>query len=130
VNGYLLDTHALIWWFMNSPLLGEAARRQLSETDSTVFVSAVSAYEMALKHRIGRLPEVAALIADYSRHLAGQGFTHLAVSAEHALRAGGFELGHRDPFDRMLIAQAQLEGLTLVSNERLFDRFGISRLWN
>jgi PIN domain nuclease of toxin-antitoxin system len=128
--GLLLDTHALIWWFMDSPQIGHAARTPLAAGEQPVFVSAASAFEISIKHRIGKLPEVKALLDDYYGHLDGQGFRELPVTSTHALRAGALPIDHRDPFDRMLIAQAQLEGLSLVSNERIFDRFGVIRIWD
>jgi PIN domain nuclease of toxin-antitoxin system len=129
LTALLLDTHALIWWFMDSPRLGGAVRGTVGDAEA-VFVSAASAFEIALKHRIGKLPEVAALLDGFAEHLAGQGFAELPITNGHALRAGALPMDHRDPFDRILIAQAQLEGLVLVSNERIFDRFGVNRLWD
>lgn len=92
-------------------------------------MSAASAWEIATKVRIGKLPgaiEVAEQLVDI---ISQQNFLSLPISIEHARRAGLLPGEHRDPFDRMLIAQAQIEGYTLVSNEKLFDRFGIERLW-
>jgi len=126
----LLDTHALIWWFMDSPRMGGGMRAKLEEGDEPIFVSAASAFEISLKHRIEKLPEMAALIDGFSDHLATQGFEELPISCNHALQAGSLSIDHKDPFDRMLIAQAQLESLSLVSNERIFDRFGVIRIWD
>ena len=127
---FLLDSHALIWWFIDSPNLAPRAREQIQQGDKTVFVSAATAWEIATKHRLGKLPEVDALIDDFGGHLQSQGFRQLAISADHALAAGALDIPHRDPFDRMLIAQARAEGLTLISNERAFDAFGVERLWD
>lgn len=126
----LLDSHALIWWFIDSPNLAAHACEQIQQGDKTVFVSAATAWEIATKHRLGKLPEVDALIDDFGGHLQSQGFRQLAISADHALAAGALDIPHRDPFDRMLIAQARAEGLTLISNERGFDAFGVERLWD
>jgi PIN domain nuclease of toxin-antitoxin system len=73
---------------------------------------------------------VTVLIDGYTGYIAGQGFAELPISAAHAFHAGRLAIEHRDPFDRLLIAQAQLEGLSLVSNERLFDSFGVIRVWD
>jgi PIN domain nuclease of toxin-antitoxin system len=129
LSGYLLDTHALIWWFADHPQLTQAAREVLLDETATAYVSAASAYEIANKHRIGKLPQVAELLDGYSDHLTGQGFAELPITAEHARIAGLLQIEHRDPFDRLLIAQARFEGLTLISNERLFDEFGVKRVW-
>jgi len=125
----LLDTHALIWWFLDSPALSPAARDRIAEGAEDVYVSAVSAFEISTKVRLGKLPEAAALDRDFSDFIASRGFTPLDLSIQHALVAGGLSSGHKDPFDRLLIAQALTENLTLVSNERLFDGFGVKRLW-
>lgn len=130
LKGFLLDTHALIWWFNDDSSLPAIAREAISNPDSQIYASSVSAFEIATKHRIGKLPEVTTLLDDYSALLRSQDFTELAVTTPHALLAGALDHPHRDPFDRLLIAQAEIENLTLISNERLFDRFGVKRLWD
>lgn len=126
---YLADTHALIWFMAGSVQLSPMARRALEDEDATVYASAASAWEITTKHRLGKLPEVDLIAHDIEGALVGRGFRPLPVSMHHAERAGRLEGPHRDPFDRMLIAQALVENLTLVSNETVFDRFGVSRLW-
>jgi PIN domain nuclease of toxin-antitoxin system len=125
----LLDTHAVIWWFQGNLRMTRTAREAVARDDTAVFVSAVSAFEISLKHWLGKLPEASPLVADFSAMLAEQGFESLALTADHAIRAGGLSIAHRDPFDRLLIAQALVEDLTLVSNERLFDAMGVARIW-
>ena len=125
----LLDTHALFWWLSDARRLSRPAFEAISENDSEVFVSAVSAYEIAYKNRIGKLDVPDRLLSGFSDTMAGQGFREIAVTVEHALAAGGLDFDHRDPFDRLLVAQALVEKLTLVSNEEPFDRAGVSRLW-
>ena len=125
----LLDTHALLWWFRDDPALSRPAHAAIADGESQVFVSAVSAFEIALKFRLGKLPHARGLVAGFQQMVAGYGFTPLDVSAEHGLVAGALATGHRDPFDRLLIAQAIVENLTLVSDERVFDTAGASRLW-
>ena len=130
MKGLLLDSHVLIWWFIDSPRLPATLRERILHTKEPVFVSAVTAWELATKHRIGKLPEVSALVAGFGGHVQSQGFVALPISAEHALAAGALDIAHRDPFDRMLIAQAMMENLVLVSNEQIFDGFGVDHLWD
>ena len=125
----LLDTHALLWWLCDDPALGKAARRVLSDTRNTVMVSAASAWEIATKVRLGKLPTAADLVADFQGQMEREGFQLLSVSVEHGIRGGLLPGPHRDPFDRMLIAQAQAEHLPIVSDEAVFDAYGVRRLW-
>jgi PIN domain nuclease of toxin-antitoxin system len=125
----LLDTHALLWWLDGDPQLPTAAQAAIGAADNQVIVSAASAWEIATKVRIGKLPGAVEVADRFSEILVEQQFASLPISVGHARRAGLLPDEHRDPFDRMLIAQSQIEGLTLVSNERLFDRFGVERLW-
>lgn len=123
----LLDTHALLWWVEDHPKLSRRAEQAIGE--GQIFVSAVSAMEICTKHRIGKLPSAALLAERFEQEVLAEGFEILELRASHARMAGNFPDPLKDPFDRMLIAQALLEGLVLVSNERLFDRFGVQRLW-
>jgi PIN domain nuclease of toxin-antitoxin system len=125
----LLDTHALLWWLADDPALSKRARSAIANTANSVLVSAASAWEIATKVRLGKLPTALDLAADLAVHLEGEGFRTLAISADHAIRAGLLPGPHRDPFDRMLIAQAQAENLTLISNEGVFNSYGVRRVW-
>ena len=125
----LLDTHALLWWLDGDRQLSRTARRHLEEEDNTVLVSAASAWEITTKARLGKLPGALAVAADVAGVVSGQGFVALDITIVHAQRAGRLPGDHRDPFDRMLIAQAQLEDLPIVSNEVVFDRYGVNRIW-
>lgn len=125
----LLDTHALIWWLLGDSALSAAARASISDPDNEVMISAASAWEISTKHRIGKLPAAAVLAADVAGAIASQGFAELPITVREAERAGRLPGPHRDPFDRMLIAQALSLELTLVSNEALFDRYAVRRLW-
>jgi PIN domain nuclease of toxin-antitoxin system len=125
----LLDTHALLWWLDGDRRLSRRARTQLHDVDNVVLVSAVSAWEITTKARIGKLPGALEVAEDVAGAVASQGFTALDISILHAQRAGRLPGGHRDPFDRMLIAQAQLEDVPIVSNETVFDAYGVSRVW-
>jgi len=125
----LLDTHALIWWFLDEPNLSLAARTAIAAAGDPVYVSAVSAYEISNKVRLGRLPQAAALDAAFEDFVIAQRFEPLPIALRHAREAGALGIAHRDPFDRLLIAQSRLEDLVLVSNEAVFDGFGVRRLW-
>lgn len=126
----LLDTHALLWWLSGDPHLVEPARRVIQEEGSDVYVSAASAWEIATKARIGKLPGAESLAQDFAAEIERHGFLPLPISVEHGQRAGNLPGPHKDPFDRMLIAQAQAENLILVSNEAIFDQYGIQRQWD
>ncbi len=125
----LLDTHAFLWWVVGDHALSAAASRAIADEDNTIFISAASAWEITTKYRLGKLPGVAAIVADLDAAISDQGFSGLAVSVRHGQAAGALPGPHRDPFDRMLIAQAMLDQLVLVSNERPFDSYGVARLW-
>jgi PIN domain nuclease of toxin-antitoxin system len=126
----LLDTHSFLWWVFADPNLSRKARAAIGDDeDNEVFVSAASAWEIATKYRIGKLPHAAIVARDISAAVAAEGFVPLAVSIRHGQRAGDLAGHHRDPFDRMLVAQAMLEDLVLVSNEHAFDAYGVKRLW-
>jgi PIN domain nuclease of toxin-antitoxin system len=123
----LLDTHTLLWWATGDRGLSAKAKKAIASRDAEVYVSAASAWEIAIKVRLGKLvwPEAAGTVHAY---VLGQDFRPLPISLEHAERAGQLKIDHRDPFDRMLMAQAQAQGLWLVSNETLFDA-AVSRYW-
>lgn len=125
----LLDTHALLWWLADDASLPELARKNISSRAHTIQVSAASAWEIATKYRIGKLPEGAELASRFDSILDSESFDTLPISTIHGIRAGLLPGPHRDPFDRMLIAQAQSEGLTVVSNDKIFDEYKVRRLW-
>jgi len=125
----LLDTHALLWWFAGDSRLSPRSRDAIGNSDNEVLVSAASAWEIATKHRLGKLPEAGALVVDLQGAITSQAFGELPVCAAEAIRAGALSGPLRDPFDRMLIAQALTRDLVLVSNEAVFDHYGARRLW-
>jgi PIN domain nuclease of toxin-antitoxin system len=125
----LLDTHALIWFFEGNARLSRRAREEIEADEAVVHVSAVSAFEITIKYRSGKLPNVAALAENFAPLMRDYGFEDVPISLRHAQAAGLLAIPHKDPFDRLLIAQAQLENLTLVSNEAIFDTFAVARLW-
>ncbi|MFZ0286170.1 MAG: type II toxin-antitoxin system VapC family toxin [Terriglobales bacterium] len=125
----LLDTHALLWWLNDNDLLPSTARKMIGRGGNEVLVSAASAWEIATKVRLGRLESGADLVRDFAGHLSRARFEQLPVSVDHAVRAGLLPGPHKDPFDRMLIAQAQSENVPIVSNDAAFDGYGVGRMW-
>jgi PIN domain nuclease of toxin-antitoxin system len=125
----LLDSHTLLWWILDDPLLSETARKTITDTENLMIVSAASAWELAIKFRLGKLPRAGDLVANFSSEVEEEGFGMLPISAEHGIRAGLLSGIHKDPFDRMLIAQAQAESIPIISNETVFDTYGVRRLW-
>jgi PIN domain nuclease of toxin-antitoxin system len=116
----LLDTHLLLWWLGNTPDLSETARALISEPENTVFVSAVSLWEIWLKESLGKLR----LPADFEARMADEPFESLPMSATHARQVALLPWHHRDPFDRMLVAQARAENLTLLTADDQVTRYG------
>ncbi|MFT4102547.1 MAG: type II toxin-antitoxin system VapC family toxin [Burkholderiaceae bacterium] len=125
----LLDTHALLWWFTDDERLSAKARALIGDQRNEIFVSAASAWEIATKYRLGKLPGLDEAISKYTDLLAADGFQSWSVTHAHALRAGSYEADHRDPFDRMLAAQSELDGLRLVTIDGAFASFGIETVW-
>lgn len=125
----LLDTHALLWGVLDDPRLSSAARAALLDTDNEIIVSAVSICEVALKFRLGKLDEAGPFVSLHRQMLAEASWSPLAVTHDHASLAGSLDIPHKDPFDRLLIAQSIVERVPLVSNEAMFDGFGVERIW-
>jgi len=125
----LLDTHTLLWCFNASPSLSRHSRQLIEDGANEILISAASAWEIATKVRLGKLPTGEELVSDFDRYLARRGFETLPIPTQHAVRAGKLPGEHRDPFDRMLIAQAQAEDLSIVSNDRIFDAYHVERIW-
>lgn len=125
----LLDTHALLWWLAGDKSLSRRARLVIADEDNEIFVSAASAWEVSTKHRVGKLPGAGPLVVDFAREVRQQGFSELPITLDHGQVAGALPGVHRDPFDRMLVAQAREEKMALVSNDAVFDAFGVERIW-
>jgi len=125
----LLDTHTLLWWLAGDQALSDAAREAIADPDNEVFVSTASAWEIATKYQLGRLSGAALITADIAGAVASQGFTELPISIRDGQAAGGLPAVHKDPFDRMLIAQAVTAGMVIVSNEAMFNAYAVPRLW-
>ena len=125
----LLDTHALLWWLDGDRRLSLKARRAIASESNSILVSAVSAWEITTKARLGKLAGATDVAADVAACVASQGFLPLDITMLHAQRAGRLPGAHRDPFDRMLIAQSQIEDVALVSDDEAFDAFDVRRFW-
>lgn len=127
---YLLDTHVVLWALTDPALLGRNAREVLTDRSIPIVVSAVSAWELSTKQRLGKLPQADSVLGAYSRHLDRLGATRLPIAEEHALLAGRLDWDHRDPFDRMLAAQAITHSMTLITGDATFAGLpGVRSLW-
>jgi len=123
----LLDSHTLVWWLTDSPSLSRRARRVIADRSNTVFASAVSAYELVNRHRQGKLrPPLADELLPMTRRA---GLPLLTVSFEHAVAAAELPGPHQDPWDRLLMGQARVERLTVVSADPVFADYGVPTLW-
>ena len=125
----LLDTHAFLWWIADSRRLSGTAHRAIADETNEIIVSAASAWELATKCRIGKLRGSETVAMDVVGSITDQGFGELPITVADAERAGRLPGPHRDPFDRMLIAQALARDLAIVSVDAVFDRYGVNRLW-
>ena len=126
---YLLDTNTLYWWVFFPELLTARVRAILADPDTKAYASAVSAYEMSYKHHRGRWPEVEPLVSAFEEVVAAERFGLLPLTARHAARAGAYPVEHRDPFDRMMAAQAEAEDLALVTNDRWIAELVVRVVW-
>jgi PIN domain nuclease of toxin-antitoxin system len=125
----LLDTHVLAFWFLDKSALPTQVQGALDNMDNEIWVSSASAYEMAFKHKIGKWPEISPLASDFENLVINQGFGITGVSVAHALLAGSMSSLHRDPFDRILTAQAILEQMLLVTGDSMIKKMSAPTLW-
>ncbi|HEY1796757.1 MAG TPA: type II toxin-antitoxin system VapC family toxin [Stellaceae bacterium] len=125
----LLDGHVLVWWLAGDESLALPARAAIGDAANEVFVSAVSAWQIATKHRIGQMPQAGFLTGEAAAIIAEQGFTELPLTIRHAQVAGSLPALDPDPFIRALVAQAIVEELVIVSDLTAFDTYGVTRLW-
>lgn len=126
----LLDTHVFLWSIAEPRRLSTKARNAITKLENQVFVSPVTAYELSYKHRQGKLPSGAAIVASFGRQIAHLYASELGISAPHALAAGQLEWDHKDPFDRVLAAQAMVDGFTLVTADEQLHAFApVTTLW-
>lgn len=121
----LLDSHTFLWWLADDPKLGKRARQAIADGSTLVHVSAATLWEIAIKQALGKL-EVES--ADLAAEIPANGFVELPITGSHALRAGALPRHHDDPFDRMLVAQALDEGLTLVTRDPALEAYELSTL--
>ena len=127
---YLLDTHTFLWAVRGSPKLSDTAVKTIENANVQIYLSSVSAYEIKNKHRIGKLFEFDDIANDYFNFVKTLDVISLPISEQHAHFAGEFEWGHRDPFDRLLAAQAKTENMTLITNDPVFKELSwVSCLW-
>ena len=126
---YLLDSHVLLWWWFEPERLSPTVQGLLADPATPVLVSAATVWELSLKHHQGKLPELEQAIADLPGLLQADGFQPLPIALAHGLRAGSYCQPHRDPFDRMLAAQAELERLVLLTADPQLSTFPCRTLW-
>ena len=125
----LLDTHALLWWFDGDQKLSRTVRRLIEAQDTEILVSAASVWEIATKSRLGKLPEAVAIAHRIPEAIAEQAFGVVPITVEHGQRAGWLPGPHRDPFDRMLAAQAQSLNIPIATTDKVFATFGVMVTW-
>ncbi len=125
----LLDTSVVLWALLEPGKLSDRAGEMLSDRSNDVLVSAASAWEISTKYRLGRLPDAGLIVANYQEHLAALGAVEVPISLSHALLAGAFEVDHRDPFDRMIAAQAVALSVPVVASDGAFGLFPCRVLW-
>lgn len=125
----LLDTHAVIWWMCGDQRVSAAARDAIRDPDNDLLMSTASAWEISTKHRLGKLPGVSAVLDGLAANLRRAKIQVLPIELDHAQTAGALPGPHRDPFDRLLMAQAHLEKLTVVTVDPVFHDYGVPVLW-
>lgn len=125
----LLDTHALLWWWTDDKQLSSTARAAIADEGNTVLVSAASVWEISTKFRLGKLAIAEAALKQFHALIEADGFEHLPIIWQHSLLAGSYPQEHRDPFDRMLAAQSEIEKAMLVTCDAAFGAFKTKVLW-
>jgi len=125
----LIDTHALIWFAEDSPRLSRVAKNHFESGENVLHYSIASVWEMAIKHKLGKLELMLPLDAEFRQGLVEQGVAEVPVHFEHVLKTMSLPLHHRDPFDRLLVAQALVENCAIVSQDSVLDAYPIRRIW-
>jgi PIN domain nuclease of toxin-antitoxin system len=125
----LIDTQSLIWFYENSPSLSRDARRAIEDGESICFASMASFWEMSIKMNLGKLEIKDCSLGEFINEVEEHGFITIDIAKTHILRNGSLPFNHRDPFDRLIIAQAFVEDFTIVSNDQVFDSYGVKRIW-
>jgi PIN domain nuclease of toxin-antitoxin system len=129
VKKILLDTHAFIWWIEDSPRLSTNAKKLLENLENECFLSLASCWELAIKSSIGKIKLTLPIRDFIPQHLAANDFKQLSISFRHIARVESLEFHHRDPFDRLIAAQALEEKMILFSVDKVFDYYGVERIW-
>jgi PIN domain nuclease of toxin-antitoxin system len=129
MTNLLLDTHAMLWFLWDDPQLSGRAKTLIEDADNHKWISIASCWEIAIKTGIGKLDLGESCRTFLPREISRNNFDLLPISLDHATMVEGLDPHHRDPFDRLLIAQAMVESLSLVSVDSVFDHYGVSRLW-
>jgi PIN domain nuclease of toxin-antitoxin system len=124
----LLDTHVLFWWFEDASKLSKRTTNVISNAENSVLVSAASAWELAIKANLGKLDAIP-LVMTLDQQITEAGFEAISISLEQAMRAGLLPMHHRDPFDRLLVAQAQDLNVPILSSDTGLDKYDVKRLW-
>lgn len=125
----LCDTHALAWWLLDDARLSGRVRTLIIDTNNEIWVSAISAFEIATKHRIGKWPDAGEIARDFENAVTAEGFKILPVTVAHACRGGLLTGVHRDPFDRLIAAQSLTENMQLMTRDAEFRMFGVETVW-
>ena len=126
---FLLDTHVLLWWLFDDPKLSHLAYQIIQTPDNTIMVSSASGWEISTKYRLGKLPHAGEAAHNLPSLLRKSRMEVMPITMEHALAAGGLPGLHRDPFDRMLIAQGQIEGIPIVTADPAFKQYPVELVW-
>ena len=129
MTGYLLDTHAALWWWTDSPKLGPSVRALIDGDDNRIYLSAASIWEIAVKAHAGRLPEIPRFRDEYPGLMEANRFELIAMTDRHVLKAAYLEGTHRDPFDRVIAGQALCEDLIVLTRDPEISGFGCKVLW-
>ena len=126
---YLLDTHVFLWWLFDDPKLSPISQSIIRDPKNMISISSASAWEIATKYRLGKLPEAGEVATDIIGWIQKARFETMPITTEHAQLAGSWRFHHRDPFDRMLAAQSKLESNVLVTIDKAFELFEIEKIW-
>jgi PIN domain nuclease of toxin-antitoxin system len=131
MNTYILDTHVLLWWLFNDVRLSYTAREIIKDSANDLLISAASAWEIATKYRIGKLPEAVSVVQELPAYLRRARVKPLDITVEDSLLAGSMNHAHRDPFDRMIIAQSKIRNLPVITNDPVLQQsgFGITTVF-
>lgn len=129
MTSYLLDTHVFVWWMSNNPFLSNTARSVIQDPATEIVISSATCWEIATKVRIGKMPSPPGGVSALREDIEREGFLALSMNVEHAVLSGTLPDTHRDPFDRILIAQAIHEGLTIITKDRAIVAYDVPTLF-